>query len=220
MEKQPENQRKQMNKIPSIKIDKEKSKLYVALGLILVGCIVIFALLYPGLKRNIRQTQIANAYANEYFSEKVELIPYQTLEEAIKKNQSMLVLFQNGTMKNSDALRKLLNKKEIAELPEMIHVYPLIYIDKKLTEKYQIQSSPVFIYFVDGKEQNRYVFEKKETTIDELLIAVENLSGQPNTMTPPATADTNQEAEDEQTDSPTDESDELNQNDEETEYGE
>lgn len=177
MEKQPENQRKQMNKISSIKIDKEKSKLYVALGLIFVGCIVIFALLYPGLKRNIRQTQIANAYANEYFSEKVELIPYQTLEEAIKKNQSMLVLFQNGTMKNSDALRKLLNKKEIAELPEMIHVYPLIYKDKKLTEKYQIQSSPVFIYFVDGKEQNRYVYEKKETTIDELLIAVENLSG-------------------------------------------
>lgn len=186
MDKQPENQRRTRNtenqarkipKIPAIKFEKEKSQVYIVVGFIIVGCLVIFALLYPGINRNIRQTQIANTYANEYFSEKIKLIPYQQAEEEIKKDTPILVLFQNGTMKNSESLRKLLSKKEIDEASETIHVYPLIYREKALVEKYSIGSMPVFIYFVDGKEQNRYVFEDGKTSIDGLLVAIENVTG-------------------------------------------
>lgn len=165
------------------KIGTEKMQIGLVIGLIIIGCLVIFALLYPEINKKIRQEEINNAYMNEYTSSKIAIIPYQTVEEEIKKSQQLIVLFQNDQMKNQAELRRLLNKKAFNEISDSIHVYPMIYAEKSLEQKYELQQFPVFIYFVDGKEQNRYVFQNGKISVDDLLVALENLKMQGESTT-------------------------------------
>lgn len=86
-------------------------------------------------------------------------------------------------MKNQAELRRLLNKKAFNEISDSIYVYPMIYSEKSLEQKYELQQFPVFIYFVDGKEQSRYVFQNGKISVDDLLVALENLKMQGESTT-------------------------------------
>lgn len=142
-----------------------KKTLFYSLFYIFLLLSFFYLLLFS--RTSIRQSQIDVLIFQQNELKSLEPISYDQLDATVKSAKAISVLLANPATENYQKMIKLLNEQE-KEVNRKIYFYPLIYTNPVLLDQYQINPDEVtFIFFEEGVEKNRLIFdslEQAETT--------------------------------------------------------
>ncbi len=110
----------------------------------------------------IRSTQLAELVHPDLPTEQVIPLAYKKEAKAIRQKKPVSVMFAKPHGESyAEALRLLDEKAD--ELNRQFYFYPLVYNSDELAQKYKLDPDQVtFIFFDQGEEKNRFVFEELE----------------------------------------------------------
>ncbi|HIY58144.1 MAG TPA: hypothetical protein H9829_08160 [Candidatus Tetragenococcus pullicola] len=146
--------------------NQKKTLLYVVSGLIIV-CLA--TVLMIKLNDTIRTQQVNNITHNDFSIKKVKPLDYTTADKTIKEKKAVSVMFSKTYGRNYLEVQELLTKKEV-ELNRTFYYYPIVYNTDDLIKNYQIDPEKItFIFFEEGKEKNRFVYEDLEAPVTSFI---------------------------------------------------
>lgn len=125
------------------------------LGLVLVGLFI--TVFIPKTKAQIRVKQTDALALKDYTNtDKVVGITYNQLEDTIINTENVVVaLVDQDDPYYEEFVLALNDKQKMAEFPEKVYVYPIIYDKKKTRDFYKLESGLTLIYFQNKKEVQR-----------------------------------------------------------------
>lgn len=154
--------------IEKIKERKEIASLAV-LSLVLIG--LIFMVLGPIINNRIITKETASLVGNGFKrNEQVVILPYNGLEDAIIKNESLTVLIMDQRDENRETLEKLMtSEKNLRKMDEPLFIYPLVNDKDRVASYFKVKEGLTLIHFENQKETARKTLNDKEEMTEYLF---------------------------------------------------
>lgn len=150
-----------------------KTTIGLMVGVLFFGIFIFFAITMTN--QSIRAQQINELVAPENTSDKLELIPYGTLEQFIQEKPAVSILFGAPTAKQATTVLTLIKQKE-NELNRKIYWYPVVYDTTGLENTYKIDPHEMtFLFFQNGQEKKRVLTSALSDLNQELIPEINRL---------------------------------------------
>lgn len=180
-----ESEESQREEAPERLLNKKQILLLAGLSLVLVALLASVTL--PMLRNNIITKETQSLVGNQFKgNEQVMVLPYNGMEEAISKNESLTVLILDQNDKNLPALQKLLSDdKQVKKMEAPLYVYPLVNEKDHVADYFKVKEGLTLIHFENKKETARKTLTDKEEMTDYLFDYLQALSEGKPAMTAP-----------------------------------
>lgn len=143
---------------------RENWQLSTVVGLSLVLLILIFTVVVPNTRRNIRVKQVESlVMADVADIKQIKTVDFDQLEAVISKKEQILVAIVDPNDANYEQFTAILNDKiKMTEFKGTLYFYPILYDFEKVKKFYHLTTGVTLIYFKNQAEVDRISLDNQQ----------------------------------------------------------